>query len=108
MTWTRALSTQEARLLQTRYAQLAERWRQRWPDQPVPPLQDDALMQSRVIQAMAHRLRGAGEIRPEGGLRRGPGLLVEDRELREAEERARRAAAAPPPEETNGGPSGGE
>jgi hypothetical protein len=101
MTWTRALSTQEATLLQTRYAQLVERWQQRWPDEPPPVLQDDALMQSRVIQAMAHRLRGAGEIRPEGGLRRGPGLLIEDRELREAQERA--ASGAPPPEETNGG-----
>ena len=101
MTWTRALSRQEAELLQTRYAQLAERWRQRWPDVPVPLLQDDALMQQRVIQAMAHRLRGAGEIRPEGGLRRGPGMVLEDRELREAQERA--ASGAPPPEETNGG-----
>jgi hypothetical protein len=101
--WTRVVNTEEGSILATRYAQLLERWQQRWPEEPAPTLTGDALHQSRVIQLMAHRLRGAGEIRPEGGLVRGAGMTVENAELRRQLQEQQEAAVTPP-KPTRGNP----
>jgi hypothetical protein len=102
--WTRAVNSEEGAILATRYQQLRERWQQRWPDEPAPPLTGDALHQARVIQMMAHRIRGAGEIRPDGGLLRGAGMRVEDAALRRQLEEQHTAAKAPLPEPSRGDP----
>jgi hypothetical protein len=106
-TWRRPLGPEEQAHITVRHEQLAARWRQRWPDKPLPELRGDALRQIRAVQLMAHQLRRAGDTLPPGGLRRGPGMLVLDKDEREqlAElERQARVKATKP--ETNGGDPG--
>lgn len=85
------MSIEEQTILFSRYEQLVSRWKERWPDEEPPPLGGDAIRQIRTIQAIARRLRDAGVDRGEGGLRKGPGMLVEDGDLRRRIEEAQAA-----------------
>jgi hypothetical protein len=101
--WERPLSVAEAEFVARRYQALCERWRQRFPDQEPPPCGGDALERIRSVHLMIDRLRRAGVSQEEiVGLVRGPGMVVEDAELRKAREQA----AQPPAPEDGDGDSG--
>ena len=100
--WRRAVSDKEAAFIAERYARLSERWRQRFPGEEPPPCGGDAIQRIRCVQLMVNRLRRDGVPTDEiVGLVRGPGMEVEDAELRQAKEQA---VTAPEKPETNGDP----